>query len=90
MMKNYDLGLENAWAERKAREPSVTKAKTRNRNIMHGSKERVCKIFLPYLLSVSYQERIKWLHLFCERFYFHKAALNDTSVTPINQSLVTH
>ena len=40
MMKNYDLGLENAWAERKAREPSVTKAKTRNRKIMNGSKGR--------------------------------------------------
>ena len=39
-LKNYDLGLENAWAERKAREPSVTKAKTRNRKIMHGSKGR--------------------------------------------------
>ena len=39
-LKNYDLSLENAWAECKARESSVTKAKMRNRNIMHGSKGR--------------------------------------------------
>ena len=34
------FSLLDSWAELKAREPSVTKAKTRNRNIMHGSKER--------------------------------------------------
>ena len=38
-----------------------------------NEKQKQCtdrKIFLPYLLSVSYQERIKWFYLFCERFLF--------------------